>query len=840
MPALVSLKLTNRLACQGTQAVYGVLRADELDSASDVQAVEDQESLTFRYARLDTTGTVRAITAQMLAGRVITPVWDDGSFDEWRVAAVTRGRGEKGLITVECVPLWLDLVERSDNTGKGWVSDLSAGIRNFDYEITESSASSILSTYVIPACPTYVTLGTVDPTYVIPSLSVSRLTPGAMALLVRDTLRTVDVSCELRLRRNGTTDYKLDLVTQVGSSAATPIFHPGNSLVTLREKSDPTLQATRALIKGGSAPDGLPGIWGRSRWKVSAVVGTVVTLVDRNGGSSPIAFDNQLVGTYLLRVKTGRTFAITASSATAGSVTCAAGVSTLAADEDVEFRLTEPLTNTRTTTTRYAVSAVPDGTHITCGVSAPITANNQYTDWYAKVWSAAVAGTVIATTRISASVAATDIITVASSAGVNNTHYVEFVQLDGAGEVPCYVDHPTYVQADPVGYGVKVMELSRNALGVTQLGPNGWMRTWTNGANPPDGFSTAGAGTYSRNSSVSFTRYGGFSWKCISSAGVGELLKSPPFYVTDDHGSVAARCLVYYATFAGPATGTFSIFPLQADGTLGSAWSHSVAIDSLDTVGGLNTLVDVGTWIELKIEGVPIDADAAPYGMSVVFQPSTGGGNVCYVDTMEAYGFSTCPNDPYEFGDATALAQAGNNELRLTASPPLYYTFGVLDLERAFPSEYPRHALSLGGNVRAADVEYGIDATVRLLRRDRDLLRPDATTLTLANRPTLVTNLITAGGMQQQKVINAVNAGIAASPGPAFVAFSTDTTLTIGAEVATPSGGTSTVTLPTPDPTVSDETGASIAYVPPDPTTAPTTVITVGRPPSRRKPIPIY
>jgi hypothetical protein len=71
------------------------------------------------------------------------------------------------------------------------------------------------------------------------------------------------------------------------------------------------------------------------------------------------------------------------------------------------------------------------------------------------------AGVVITTTRISTSVAATDIITVASAPGVNNTHYVEFVQLDGAGEMPTLVDHPTYIQADPIGYGVKVMELSR-------------------------------------------------------------------------------------------------------------------------------------------------------------------------------------------------------------------------------------------------------------------------------------------------------------------------------------------------------------------------------------------
>jgi hypothetical protein len=63
----------------------------------------------------------------------------------------------------------------------------------------------------------------------------------------------------------------------------------------------------------------------------------------------PLPSTNQFVNNYLLRVKTGRTFLITASDATAGSVTLSS-VSDIAADETFEFRLDEPLTNTRTTT----------------------------------------------------------------------------------------------------------------------------------------------------------------------------------------------------------------------------------------------------------------------------------------------------------------------------------------------------------------------------------------------------------------------------------------------------------------------------------------------------------
>lgn len=839
MPSFVHLKLSDKLACQATvpspQAVYGVLSEGDLANAGDVQAVDDQESVTFQFTQLDRTGTVRAIIAQLRAGRVITVVWGDGSFDEWRVGTVTQGRGRKRLVSVECVPLLLDLVERADSsTGKGWVSDVSGGERNFDYEITERTPSSILSTYVIPACPSYVTLGTVDPAYMIKALSWSRLTPGAVVLAVRDQLRSVDVTCEARLRRNGTTDYKLDLVTQIGASANTPVFHPNNALLALEKKADPTLQATRVLVKGATSPDGLPGKWGMARWRGGAPAGNVIALTDRNGGGSPIAFDGQFVGMWLLRVKTGRTFQITASSASAGSVTLTS-VSTIAADEDFEFRLDEPLTNTRTTTTRYAVSAVPDGTHITMGVSVPITVDGQYTDWYAKVWSASTAGTVIATTRIAGSVAATDVIAVASSTGVTNAHFVEFIQLDGAGEIPSVVDHPVYSLPDPVGYGIKAMELSKPMLGVTQLVPNGWMRTWSNPANPPDGWTHTGNMTVSQNTSPAFSRYGGFSWKFENLTFLLDtnVFTSPPVCPAWDPGHTRLSCrgAIYFSTFvsdAFPRWVELSIYALTATGTLGTQLGAEKVMPSTstDTV----TIVDDGAWVEVKVL-VALGPTTAPYGVVGVWRMFGGWTITGYIDLIEIYPCQDLPNDNFEFGDATALEQSGNNQLRAVASPPLYYTAEVRDLERAYPDEFPRLALTVGGNWRAADVEYGNDVTVRLLKRSRDFLNPSKTSLVLANRPTLASSIAVAqAAATDQKIADAATTG--GSNGQAFANLTGATTLTQGADIITPMVGAPIITIPPP----SFEQGMAVTFMPADPDTQATTGVTVGTPPSRRSP----
>jgi hypothetical protein len=815
-----------------------VLYPGDLSSASDVHAIEERESLTLKFSRLDATGAVRAFAAQIRAGRVLTVVWSDGSFDEWRVGPDVSGRGEGGLITVEGVPLWLDLVERADSAlGMGWVSDVSGRVRNFDYEITERTASSIFSAYVIPNCPSYVTLGTVDPTYVLPSLSVSRLTPGGLALAVRDALRSVDISCEVQLRRNGTTDYKLDLVTQIGASGNTPVFHPSTSLKTLTRKSDPTLQATRVLVRGGGDPAGLPGVWGVSRWRVGAPSGTTIALTDRNGGASPIAFDNQFVGQYLLRVKTGRTFPITASSAAAGTVTLGGGVSTIAADEDVEFRLTEPSTNTRTTTTRYAISAVGGGT-ITMGVSVPIAVDSQYVDWYARVWSASSGGTIVLTTRISASVAATDVITVASIAGVTTAHFVEFIQLDGAGEVPSFVDHPTYVQADPIGYGVKAMELAKPQAGIAQLIPNAWMRTWTTPASPPDGWSavltSGGPASIARNSSAAFTRYGGYSWQfaVLGSAGVAAYkIITPTAY--PNTGSLSARAWVYFSAFADPGSlARFSVYALTAAGALGASLG-SVLVSPL-TGTGAETAVDIGTWVELKVENISLDGTDAPYGVVGVFEPHFGAVNsganspAGYLDVVEMFPFAKCPTAAMEFGDANGLLQAANNQLRLVASPPLFYTFGILDLARAFSTEYSRLAPTLGANARAADIEYGNDVTVRVLAFARDLLDATNTTLTLANRPTLLTSL-ESGGLESVGLVPVGSTTVELTQSVPIEAAYVELT----AAAATLPSSTEIRTSSLSPTKISLNLNSAVTFAPADPTTAPSTSVAVGVPPSR-------
>jgi len=204
-------------------------------------------------------------------------------------------------------------------------------------------------------------------------------------------------------------------------------------------------------------------------------------------------------------------------------------------------------------------------------------------------------------------------------------------------------------------------------------------------------------------------------------------------------------------------------------------------------------------------------------------------------DTIEFYPFVTCPSASYEFGDATSLMQGGNSKLAEVASPPLFYEMNALDLERAFPTDYPRLAVTVGGNVHVVDAEYGIDATVRLLRRERNLLKPTETKFTLANRPTLLTDLVRAG---VQKVTTDPTSALIASAGAAavltaplapvqFTVFSAAATVPANSDVTTPSSA----------PVLTIDQGGSVTYVPAAPT-SPTTGVAPALPGAAPRPRP--
>lgn len=117
----------------------------------------------------------------------------------------------------------------------------------------------------------------------------------------------------------------------------------GRNMPSLTLTNDPQDRATAILAKCGQLA-GKGTYLGAARFLVSSPNSGAKTFVnsDPAGNAAAIAFDDQLVGWYVLREKTAETALITDSDAATQTITLATWISGLAAGEYIQFREDEP------------------------------------------------------------------------------------------------------------------------------------------------------------------------------------------------------------------------------------------------------------------------------------------------------------------------------------------------------------------------------------------------------------------------------------------------------------------------------------------------------------------
>lgn len=164
------------------------------------------------------------------------------------------------------------------------------------------TAAEHLSKVILPALAaegyTWIAAGTIDPTQPI-DLVYNYATPLQAILALA-------VGYEFRLRRNGTTQYLVDILTRIGSTAATRYVRAGRDLLSLRRTLDGAPIATRVLPKGMDE-GGVNASMAEAQWKVTAfTASTDVTLADPLGGDGPLLKNDQLNGFYLEKANGSR------------------------------------------------------------------------------------------------------------------------------------------------------------------------------------------------------------------------------------------------------------------------------------------------------------------------------------------------------------------------------------------------------------------------------------------------------------------------------------------------------------------------------------------------------
>jgi phage minor structural protein len=279
---------------QTTVAKHELLRAtldENLDGKLELQLTLDRNSAAWS-----------SVTNQ----RVVRLIYDTGDVAEFRIMKPTEGRSTLGAIgaTIKAQGILMDL-------NNGMVHRTEAnGTQTLFYTLLNLTRSDLV-TLIVAKAPAYFAVGTItDGATVVPAFTFEFDTP----LRALQELAAME-GLELAVRRNGDTDYKVDLLSQVGSGADQPEFRYRKNLQGVAREIDGAGVANRIYPAGGG-DDAIRLSIGNARWRVNNVPSTTEIDLDDN----PIYEDDALNGKYIERAD-GTKFQITDSAYTNQRIT---------------------------------------------------------------------------------------------------------------------------------------------------------------------------------------------------------------------------------------------------------------------------------------------------------------------------------------------------------------------------------------------------------------------------------------------------------------------------------------------------------------------------------------
>lgn len=297
-PPFARLEVWTDLACNG-----GVARA-VLPVGTACVAEDEIINLLVSHKLTCNVPLTWSEKTELVVRRVLTVVYTDSTFDEYRISEVRDVSAQDGLIQVTALGIEYDLSD-----GLTLVSQTTNGVTGFRFAAFAASPTSHLATYVLGFGPTYIVAGSVTPSDTI-DVSFAQDTPLTAALKIAAAANTATGGVyEIGVVRNGVTNYQLFL--QVYNGAATvPFLTTGKSLRSTQRTLSTIEQTTRAVPIGSQAA-GPGNNWG----KVSAIsVNVYVEVVDELGGPGPVQETDQFLNLYL-EGDTGTRQQITGSSA---------------------------------------------------------------------------------------------------------------------------------------------------------------------------------------------------------------------------------------------------------------------------------------------------------------------------------------------------------------------------------------------------------------------------------------------------------------------------------------------------------------------------------------------
>lgn len=641
-------------------------------------------------------------------GRVLRLVFDDASFSEWKIRTRKQTLGENGIrLTVGGSSPLHDLADATIIS-----ETLSSGVVEFDVGLFQVALTEVIDNYVLaklPASYGYFARGTVDPTALY-DIQFSKATPLALLRQLADAARdpTTRRPAELRVRRNGTTNYLIDIVTEIGASQAVADIRSKKNVIDHDVDVDSKQQATVIYPFGGADASGRTTGIERVAFTLDNGAANVFEITDPEGGASPVLEDDQLNGMYVVPDANGALIQITDSAA-----------------------------------------------------GSPAT------------------------------------ITLASSTGITDGNVYE-LRASAAGVQLTELSSPSAAAAPPTGYGRKVGTVDRpDIVGVHNLVPNSFLRTWTTPSSAPDGWSyTVGAAKFSQNTDALYTQYGGKSLLFDDSGfsyAVGTV-RSPLMYprVVAGDELFSWRLRLFPKVFTGACWLIVQL--LEASGSRSTGQHTWIPVNHPLTGGDA---IPAGAWREIGLDGIDLTTYTAGVYLEVIVQvglpPASLGQAELYFDAFMVVQGPATPSQWVEYSSANALWHAGNLALSYNKDPLASYDINVVDRTRLDGTTYPHEAFVVGGTIRDTIPEQSIDGLlVRITRKTTNWLKEGDTRLEVATPRKLLSDVLGGLGGSVATVTVAGGGGGSATPAPPSGGGGGSP---VPSNPSTPSGGTTQPTL---------------------------------------------
>lgn len=636
--------------------------------------------------------------SSVLEQRILRIEYDDDSFDEWRIVKskqlrqVAQGR----LARIDAQSIRQDLIFGLCGRREG------DGTFAHDVMVLGRTPSDMIDLLVLfPAARGYFSKGTIDPTATI-DMTFDWDTPLAALLEIAELSGS-----RLSVRRNGTTDYKIDLLIDPTPANAKVEFRVRKNLVGVDYERDASEQATRVYPKGQQVDD-IALVMAEARWEVLAIASLDVQLgnpLDNSEG--PLAFDDQLNNLYV-ETEAGDVTKITDSVVGSQEVTVVS-VSGISVGDLVKIRIgSVEAAGTATTADSDGETLIDSaaGFGTTDDVFPGDIIRNTTDGSWAVLW------TVDSTTQISHS---------ALVGGAENDWDVgEAYEIIRVSQLT-YLDSPS----DQATYGIIPRILDRQDIAYVQnhvQNPelNG---TYVSGMAP--NWNKIGSPNVAENTDPLYTRRGGKSQKIqLTAKDVG--------IESDDIAIVPTVEMPFFSAY-------FTFFMIQKGDTPGR-----IRVELIDVTGGLEFIYpseedgraisnQVGGWVDLGLAGIDLNREGADT-IRIRILTDADVNTEFYVDSAQVT--QSAAQLPFYSGDgALDLWTAANDLLVEKGVPMVNVAISVVDVTRVDPSRWPYDVIDLATQVRLVDEDLGIDIQTKIIDVRRNPLVKGQTRVTLSNRP---------------------------------------------------------------------------------------------------------